>query len=69
MNQLKIKLKIIFFFVDFETDRKNRKDEALRIVKSYEKTGFWLAFIPIPFYNMYLQEKSREEMIIMKIMK
>ena len=22
-----------------------------------------MAFIPIPFYNMYLQEKSREEMI------
>ena len=63
IESIKDKIKNNIFFVDFETDRKNRKEEALRIVKSYENTGFWLAFIPIPFYNMYLQEKSREEMI------
>ena len=55
------------FFIDFETDRKRRKELAEIIIDSYAISGFWLGSIPIPFLDKKLLQNSRGNMINMII--
>ena len=55
------------FFIDFETDRKRRKELAEIIIDSYSISGFWLGSIPIPFLDKKLLQNSRGNMINMII--
>ena len=51
------------FFINFETDRENKKKMSQDLVNKFLKPGFWWSTITIPFLNEYLSKKSKEKMI------